>query len=102
MFLITLREKGCGAIDAPIDRQAGIVPANSALMGGRVIRRDFVEHLGVRLECDKAMREPDWHEDLLPIIRAEHDLNVPAESRRRPADINGHIEDRAPDHSNKL
>src|SRR5438067_500829 len=66
MLLIAVGEDRGFRVDAPIDRQLRIVPANAALVNGRVTGRDFIENLGVRLERHEAMREADRDENLLP------------------------------------
>src|SRR5947207_12493753 len=102
MLLIAVGEDRGFRVDAPIDRQLRIVPANAALVNGRVTGRDFIENLGVRLERHEAMREADRDENLLPVFGAEDDLHMSAEGWGGFSDIDGDVEEGAADDADEL
>src|ERR1700689_433226 len=56
--------------NGPRDSQRRIIPANSTIMGRRVVVVDLVENFGLRLQRAKSMWKPGRNENLIPILRA--------------------------------
>ncbi len=64
-------------------------------MCGRIGRGRLVEDFDIRLERDERMRKSGRDQQLTPVFRRELDRDIPAESRRRTANVDRDVEDAA-------
>src|SRR5262245_13303840 len=81
--------------DRPFNPDLRIVPDEPALGGRVVVGRHLVDYLGVRLERTIAMSKTDRNVELLPVLGAQHDLQVPPECRRPASNVHRDIENAA-------